>query len=38
MYVAQMKPELLISIGRWGKLKSDFQVARQVERQKNETI
>ena len=38
MYVAQMKPKLLISIGRCGKLMLDFQVVRQVVRQANETI
>ena len=37
MYVAQMKPKLLISIGRCGKLMLDFQVVRQVVRQANET-
>ena len=36
--VAQMKPKLLISIGRWEKLMSDFQVVRQVVHQTNETI
>ena len=38
MYVAQMKPKLLITIGRWAKLISDFQVVRQVVRQTNETV
>ena len=38
MYVAQMKPKLLISIGRCGKLMLDFQVVRQVVRQANETV
>ena len=30
--------KLLISIGCWGKLMSDFQVVRQVSRQKKETV
>ena len=38
MYVAQMKPNLLISIGRWRKLMSDFWVVRQVIRQTNKTV
>ena len=38
MYVAQMKPKLLISIGCRGKLMLDFQVARQVVRQTNEAV
>ena len=38
MYVAQMKPKLLITIGRWAKLISDFQVVRQVVRHANETV
>ena len=38
MYVAQMKPKILISIGRWGKLMSDFSVVRQVVRQTNKTV
>ena len=38
MYVAQMKPKLLISIGRWGKLMSDFQFFRQVVRNANKAV
>ena len=38
MYVAQIKPKRQISIGRWGKPMSDFQVVRQVVRQTNETV
>ena len=38
MYVAQMKQKLLISIGCWGKLMSDFKVVREMVRQTNETV
>ena len=38
MYVAQMKTKLLISIGRWGKLMSDFYIVRHVVRQTNGTV
>ena len=38
MYVTQMKPKLLISIGRWGKLMSEFLVVRQVVRYTNENV
>ena len=38
MYVAQMEPELLNSLGCWGRFMSDFQVVRQMVRQKNETV
>ena len=38
MYVAQMKQNLLISTGCWGKLMSDFKVVREMVSQTNETV
>ena len=38
MYVAQMKTKLLIRIGHWGNLMSDFWVARQVVPQTKKTV